>query len=432
MTQVNPVCTHVSASSLASLKACPMRYRLAYREGLRVARDTESQRIGLSWHKMHETYRDFHLAYLDQMAEPLSEAAQKDASDGALTKVIEYLDERYSNLPDWVTPETAELERTILLTSFQGYLWYYQNDTITTLATELKFDLPLLNRIGLPLPTAEVIKVGMIDRIIFWQNMVGNTEYKSTSRTIHGEGGREYWDMYKKNDQISMYAVALRALAKSGLLPATIAALLAEKPELRFGNTLLDVWKRPTIKPAGLSQKDYTVFIESHEYYGQTFEITVTDERQIDTGEVDAKGKAKTQQTATVIIDGANATVEPGSKGFSIRETTQMYAARLLHEITELPEKYFIRREIVRTAAELKAAEIGFFNAYQVGKFMEAEGTWFENGSACKATFKCAFMPICFGPGADSVCDSVTTPVGFKRIFVDLTKEGESLEGEEA
>jgi hypothetical protein len=46
----------------------------------------------------------------------------------------------------------------------------------------------------------------------------------------------------------------------------------------------------------------------------------------------------------------------------------------------------------------------------------------------CRATFACKFIPICYGPGADAVCDGKTTPPGFKRIFVDLTVNGQEVD----
>jgi hypothetical protein len=38
--------------------------------------------------------------------------------------------------------------------------------------------------------------------------------------------------------------------------------------------------------------------------------------------------------------------IEPGKKGFAIRETIAMYGARLLNDIYERPEFYYVRREI--------------------------------------------------------------------------------------
>ena len=62
--------------------------------------------------------------------------------------------------------EEWELERTVLLMSFIGYQWHYQDDPLEFLASELPFNLPLLDpRVGLPLSTAEVKVVGKIDLI---------------------------------------------------------------------------------------------------------------------------------------------------------------------------------------------------------------------------------------------------------------------------
>jgi hypothetical protein len=68
------------------------------------------------------------------------------------------------------------------------------------------------------------------------------------------------------------------------------------------------------------------------------------------------------------------------------------------------------------------------YAVYQSQKLMAKHGTWFENESQCRATFPCPYIPICYGPGAAAVCDGKTTPPNFKRIFVDLTVNGQEVE----
>jgi hypothetical protein len=185
MPQVNPECYHLSASSVAAFKACPTRFRLAYREGIRLDRDTDSQRQGTNWHSMHEVYAN---ALGPFRAATTGGADPTEQNEYALGKVVAHLNDRYADVPRYMTPHEWALERQVLLTCFIAYQWYYTNDPVEFLASELPFNLPLhLPRTGLPLSMNEVQRVGKIDHVIRWQGGICALERKSTSRSIDGD-----------------------------------------------------------------------------------------------------------------------------------------------------------------------------------------------------------------------------------------------------
>lgn len=411
---VNPTCYHVSASSIQSFKACPTRFRLAYREGLRVVEDTEAQRFGNAWHGMHEAYAN---ALNEWISPDFSQTSHPDGEEAyALTAAVDYLYTRYAQIPNSKTAFEWKLERQILLTSFLGYLWFYQNDPIEFLASELPFELPLhAPRTGLPLLTSEVLRVGKIDHIIRWQGSVGALERKSTSRSISDDS--DYWDKAKKDTQVSMYALAFRDMAQSDTLPDEVKIGIAFSKS--FGNTLYDVWHRPTTKPKDLTQAETAQFIADGKYMGSEFKVQVS---------VFEKTTAPPTYQHGVTVDGEVVEVTEGKKGFAIRESVEMYGARLMQDMYERPEFYFRRREIARTDADLKNFRKQLFSTYQAMKLASKYEAWVENESACRATFPCPFIAVCYGPGADAVCDGKTTPNGYKRIFVDLTVNGEAID----
>jgi hypothetical protein len=398
---------HLSASSIAAFKACPQRFRLAYREGLRLIEDTESQRMGTNWHAMHECYANTYQKWMQGSPEATVEGAERES----LQAVGHLLNERYAgSIPNSKTPEEWSLERTLLLISFIGYLWYWQNDPVEFIASEVPFNLPLMApKVNLPLPMSEVQRVGKIDHIIKWQGAVCALERKSTSRSIDADS--DYWDKSKKDTQVSMYALAFRDM------------LNADKDDLfnteceRFGNTLYDVWHKPTIKPADLTQKDTAAFLDSGEYMGTQFQLAVT-----------LHPNPTEENKHLISVNGAAAEVTMGKKGFAIRETVEMFGARLLQDIYKRPEFYYARREISRTDGELYQFKSTLFAVYTAQKSFERSGCWFENESQCRATYACPYIPICYGEGADKVCASGATPNGFKRIFVDLTVNGQEVE----
>lgn len=424
-----PLQHHLSASSVLAFKACPQRFRLAYREGIRPAEDTDAQRVGTNWHAMHELYNQQYRVESERRKDEVMDGniVHEESHQAAFAAVIDHLNAFYATRPDTKTPEEWEGERQVLIYSFIGYLWYWGNDPVDMLGEEVPFDLPLhFPRTGMPLPTSEVIRRGKIDGLAVWQNKIVKVERKSTSRAIAADS--DYWQKSRKDTQVSMYALAVDDLLAAGDLPQSLLALMGAGQQL--GQTLYDVWHKPTIKPTTLSQKDSVEFLESGKYHGVDFKVEATEGVRTVTKELKSGPKVTEVTILTgLLIDGHPATFEVSESSHkpAIRETPEMFGARLLADIYERPEFYYARKEITRTDAEVRKFRAELFNIYQSQKLLEENNTWFENEQQCEATFRCQYMPICYGPGADAVCDGKTTPAGFKRIF-DVTVEGKEIE----
>jgi len=292
--------------------------------------------------------------------------------------VVRHLNQAYADRPAYIEPLDWEVERIILLYSLAGWRWYYSDDKIETVERETEFKFPLRNpSSGRALP--RVKRVGKIDRIIKQDNQYMIGEYKSTSKSLDSDSS--FWDHLNLSTQISMYALAIREM------------------NLGFdvGDTLYDVWHKPGIKPKKLTQADTKKFIEDGKYCGQTFDI-------------------KTNEDDSIAINGAKPEFTPGKKEdtFAIRETPEMFGARLLQDIQERPEYYFARRPIARTDADLRQFEKEVYHIYRTIRQMAKDDAWFMNESQCEATFKCSYCPLCYH-NVD-VSDG-STPDGFKRIF---------------
>ena len=404
MTDINPECFHLSASAVRTFKACPTKFRLAYREGLREAESTDNQRMGTNWHALHETYQNAYQATLakEQDAEDLDPhgAAHEAGFDAA----VQHLNETYEDIPSTKSPEEWEVERQTLLMSFIGYLWRWDDDPLEFIASEVEFDLPLHSpRTGLPLPTDQVKRVGKIDTVVRWRGMVGTREMKSTGMSIDPSG--PYWEKAQKDTQVDMYALAFEDMWQHGLENYGIYGVGMEE---RLGNTLYDVWHKPTIKPTALSQKDTAAFLKDGSYCDQQFSVQ-------------KENAAKEGEPPTITVDGWPAEVQPAKKAgaFTIRETPAMFGARLLADMTQRPDFYFQRKEIARTAADRQRFRKELFNIYQAQRLFDRTGCWYENEDQCRAPYPCPFIPICYGKGADHYCETGETPDGFTRIFGD-------------
>lgn len=406
----------MSASFIRALKACPTRCRLAYIEGLRPAEDTESQRTGTIWHKLLEIVKApvespcicfARRPDLEALADancPICQGIGLIPNSPPLDRAVAWLNHRYDTVPPNKDATEWAVERAILAYSLAGYLWYYGDDQIETIATEVKFDLPFRNpATGRALP--HVRRVGKIDRVIRQDGLLKLNEYKSTSKSI--DSGSSYWDRLTLDTQISHYVEAAQELQRTGKLSAQfITAGLGEVPVL-IAETLYDVWHRPGIRPKKLTQAESKAFVESGEYCGQKFEVR---QKTVDITEY-----------TEFMIDGVIATIELGKKEgtFAIRETPDMFGARLLADITARPEFYFARRPIARTADQIKRHAGETLHIFQMVRSMNRTGCWWSDESQCEATFKCPYTSICYH-GQD-VFDGKTTPPGFRRIF-DLEK----------
>lgn len=397
-------CTHLSASSIAAFKACPVRFRINYVEGLRLIEEPEVLRVGTNWHGMQQVYRNTLIDLVsgnDPMLTGSGTPVELDPASKAFVLTIDWLNDRYSIIPDNMTPTDWAVERAILAASFAGYVWYYQNDEAETIATEIPFELPLMHpKTGMPLPVEDVVRVGKIDRIVRREQGVMNWEYKSTGSDI--DPSSDYWKHLHLDTQISMYASAMRDLHAGGALEQ-----YGIVPDEVLAGTMYDVWHKPKISPKALTQKDTKEFVSTEKYMGTDFQVDVANEGPVEDG-----------VSASVFIDGNRAEVEPGKKGWAIRETPEMFGARLLADIYERPAFYFQRKEIPRTDADIREFNAELYNIYQSMKQMESNGHWFHNESSCENKFRCPNIPICYGK--INVFDGQTPP-GFRRIFTDIT-----------
>ena len=237
---------------------------------------------------------------------------------------IRELDRAYKNVPDYKTAEEWEVEKIILLYSLSAYTWYYApQEQYEVVQNEYQFEMPLMNPVNQK-AVPNVIIHGRIDKIL--KNSSGHylvEEHKSTSKPIDSDS--IYWKHLGLTNQSNIYSQALRNITIEGL-----------NAQMWCGGILYDVWHKPTIRPKKLTQADSKKFVETGEYCGQKFGI------KIEEGPLlldDEKRGCLVNHTLTQI--------EPGKKEgtFTIKETPEMFGARLLQDISERPEFYFARKE---------------------------------------------------------------------------------------
>jgi hypothetical protein len=399
----------LSASSIGAFKSCPIRFRNAYVYGIRPIEDKESQRIGTNWHLLLETAAlvpgsecpecEMNFAAGDQFDPEqcvICEGTGK-VPDDIMVVVTRVLNKAYENVV-FADPEAKEIERVTLLHALAGYRWHYGEQLEPVVAVEQYFSLPLLNpQTGHPVP--DVFIKGRIDKLIEIANGIAVKEHKSTSKSIDPDS--TYWGHLNLDVQTTMYIYAARRMQMGVDMPPTMREPL-------INTVKYDVYHKPTIRPKKLTQGDSKKFVKDGMYCGQEFEI---EEYKL-SASCNRDG-LYVNNHPTVSESGA----KPGT--FTIRETPDMFGARLLKDITERPEFYFRCIELTRTDAELKAFEQELYDICKNMQFMIRSGRFYTNEHQCEATFRCDYIEQCYNRVQ---VDQDHVPDGFKCIF---RKDGE-------
>lgn len=383
----------LSATSVGCYKACPMRYYFRYYLGLVPIEDTDSQRMGTNWHRIQEI-ADMEPGGACECARPVMDEHGPDLDtnfncplcggtgrfpDDPLEAVVRHLNEAYAIIPLSKTIEEWETERITLLYSLIGYQWYYNDAEYKVEQLEQKFDIPLRS------PTTgrklQANLRGKIDRVFSAGNNRFVHEYKSTSKNIDPDS--TYWNHLTLDTQTRLYTYVAKELG------------------LGMCGVLYDVWSKPKSRPKKLTQGDSKKFVVDGMYCGEKFEVTsgYNSNTEIEIG-----------------VNGESAEVIPGAKPgtFAIRETPEMYGARLLQDITQRPEFYFARKEIAHTANDIEKFERQLYNIYKGIKNMIRTDGWWEDENSCQNTFTCSYINFCYNhiniqPG--------DVPDGFKCIY---------------
>jgi len=351
-----------------------MRYYYRYILGLTPIEDTDALRIGTNYHRIQEIAdaEPGGVCECQQLIIPgtpnpncvLCEGTGQNPQD-PIDAVIRHLNERYSTPPLSKTVEEWETERITLLYTLIGYRWWYDDAGYEVESLEQSFNIPLLSP-----TTGHKLKAhlrGKIDRV-FSAGPANRFvhDYKSTSKSIDPDS--TFWAHLTLDTQTRLYTYAAKQLG------------------LGMCGVLYDAWHKPGIKPKKLSQADSKKFVNSGdragEYCGETFKVA-GDEPQYD---------------RSLEVNGKPVTIEPGAKEgtFAIRETPQMFGARLLQDITTRPEFYFARKEVVHHSDDIEAFQRQLVDIYYDIRYKTRNNSWWHDESQCEATFKCPYIDLCY------------------------------------
>lgn len=340
----------LSVSWLNAFKACAMRCYYSYIKGIRPAEQTDALRMGSNWHTMLEVH----------------------SRNNSMDEAIDALDKAYENKPLGKTVEEWAVERAKLAYSLSGYIWY--NDDLEVVAREIPFSIKIINpETGATLPDCEI--VGVIDKLLRVNGQIVIGEHKSTSDSVANDS--KLWGHLRLDTQTTLYQYAANQLSMSGALEE----FGIPKGTLITGG-LYDVWHKPGISPKNMTQKDTADLVDTGMYMGQKFNVSVlTDDNEA---------------VVDVFVNDTGVEWTQGKNGWAIRETAEMYGARLLSDIQERPEFYFNRKPLPRSINDMKRFARELYGIYKTARYMDSNDAWYCNEQQCEAKFHCQYIPICY------------------------------------
>ena len=396
----------LSASAIGELKACPYRYYAKYILGIRKAEDSDAQRVGTNYHEIQD------VASRSGVCVPCANLAAPDpecpmcAGEGFLPEdtmvaVMRVLNKAYGTLSPNLDQEKANIERTILLYSLTGYNWHYDEDEVEILARELEFEHRLVSSSGRALP--DVTVQGKIDKLVRHRGKLAIMEHKSTSKSVDSDSS--FWAHLNLDVQTTLYIDAIQKMQTDGEL----ASYGVRHDDPLISTILYDAWHKPGIKPKMLTQVESKKFVADGLYCGQKFDV--------------GKGWMTNEVGNTrKLIGDCPAEFTPGKKEgtFAVRETPDMFGARLLKDVVDRTDFYFARKELSKTEAEMERFRREVLSIYFDIRNKLKSNSFFHNERQCEATFKCDYTNQCY---TGEVLDPENPPEGFKSIFENKDKE---------
>ncbi len=361
----------LSASSIQCFKMCPYKYFLKYMKRIRKTVEPEHFRYGTNWHRIMEVINLNPGSVCECHGDADGCVVCNDTGvipDDIMIAVLRVIDDAYSRIPGTMDPEKWAVERAKLLYSAAGYNWYYSNVPFNPIHVEQKFEVAIPGKTGRSVPNVKI--VGMIDKIVAMVNCNRVVEHKTTSSPI--DSGSKYWGHLALDTQTSLYILIAKMLQTDGKLPEVLGDI---------DGIYYDVSHKPTISPKKLTIADSKKFVEDGMYFNQQFQRNVTHGHPL-----------------IVIVDGHEAVVEPAKKEgqYAIRETPDMYGARLLADIAERPEFYFARKEIGKTDDEINRFHKQLLGILDSLRAHEKAGSWYQCEDMCENTFHCEYIDMCY------------------------------------
>ncbi len=341
-------------SRMACARSCLRKCWIRYELGIVPEHQSQPLRIGTAFHLAQETYdvawKGLISTHTDRTPmEWIEREAQRQAVDAV----------RASDLDPY--------EQELVVRLFIGYRWFYQDQPLEAIATELQFDLPLVNP---ETGGASTVwrRAGKIDRISrLPDGRLAKHEYKTTSDDIAPDS--DYWVRLRLDQQVSLYFDAARDL------------------NYDVQTVLYDVTRKPQFKPSQVPLVDSDGVKIVHDANGER---------------VRTKDGKKWRETGD------------SAAGYVLQtrpETPDEFGERITNDIVARPDHYFRRVEIPRLESDLVEFRHELWQQQLSMRACQRTGHWFRSTTACVTPYPCDYLNICHRTDLATV-----VPDGFKKL----------------
>jgi hypothetical protein len=290
---------------------------------------------------------------------------ERELPEDKTAAIIRYMDHMYSQVPSTKTETEWAIEKNRLFNAAMAYILLRPAHDFPVLDNEVRFTFPLRNHAGRKIRGFEL--GGEIDKLLHDAEgkRVIILDHKSTSTDINSD---LFWSRFNMDIQTKLYPMALYEMQNQGLFDLAGHSV----------SVMIEAFYKPQTTPSKLTQAETKEFVKTGLHCGKVFEID-------DSGH-------------QFLVNGCPAELFPGAKEgtLAIRETPEMYGARVFADIMAEPTKYFGRREIARTTKELEDFRSELIGMAAAIRAFEKHNLWYTNEDQCEARYKCDYIPICY------------------------------------
>lgn len=340
-------------SRLQTRRLCPRQDYYLYEMRLRRDRTEPPLRMGAAYAEAKDVYR---------------KARKVNSAEESLARACAAVDALYEHVPEWSTLYDWQIEHRTVRALVAGYFWRYSEDTIQVVQSEVTFDVPLVNP-ETNHPSLTFTLAGKIDVLARLENGdLAVHEEKLTGSDI--TEGSDYWLRLRYDGQLSQYFLAAQRLGHD------------------VQTILFDVTRRPTLRPRDIPIRDIDGFKIVHDRKGNRVLLP----------------SGKPRQAAN------------REEGWEIQvraETPDEWQERILKDIEQRPDWYFVRHEIPRLQQDLADFEAEIWQQAAALRECRRKGWWFRNASKLTCPY-CPFKDLCL---SGVVVDPASPPPGY--VIID-------------
>jgi hypothetical protein len=306
--------------------------------------------------------------------------------------------EQYEDCPEGFDLYEWQMESTTVQCLISGYAWRWGDASLTMVASEQSFELPLVNpETGKATPLFNL--AGKIDGIIQEDDRKLVLEHKFIGEDIGPES--DYWRRLVLDGQITLYTYAARQLGHD------------------VSGVMYDLIRKPTIRPGKIPILDDDGLKQVIDEYGnrirnKSIKPKKTCEKCKGEGVFPDVQENRELDPCPCTLGKWRQTADKERNYFLVSRDMmpEEWQTKLLADITERPDWYYQRQEIARLDDDIEEMCAEVWEIQQTIRTAQKTGRWYKTVNHNTCTF-CPYFHLCcskYDPDVDAI------PEGFECV----------------